>query len=182
MWVRAEFPHCFYRCGVTQVQGQVCQGTLGRPRWRSCPHSFTCTPQLHCTAAHLSYSREFSQQLFDKSYTNWRRHIAFPSSSAPAVSCSRPSTSRSRLMPHGGCRQPVYAGWPPAPEVRWLPDLPHSSAELEVMFFLVCLCLWRRLLSDCPYTLIREGALREMKRCFPWLSEPATSLVGQESP
>lgn len=116
MWVRAEFPSCLYRSGVTQVQQEVCQGTWGRPRWHSCPHSFVYTPQLHCTAARFSYSWEFSQQLSDKSYVNWRWHLALPSSSAPAVPCSGPSTSRFRLM-LPDCRQPVCAGWPR--RLRW---------------------------------------------------------------
>lgn len=66
-------------------------------------------------------------------------------------------------------------------DTKCLPVPLQSEAEPEVMFFLVCLCLSRKLYSGDIYSLSAcEGSIIETKGCFLSFSQAAAVLVAPE--
>lgn len=99
-------------------------------------------------------------------------HLLFP---APVSAQHHPVWHHHTLL-LPGCQQPMCKAL--LSDTKCLPVPLHSEAEPEVMFFLVCLCLSRKLHSGDIYSLSScEGTIIETKGCFLSFSQAAAALA-----
>lgn len=135
------------------------------------------THELYWTAVHFSWSWEISLRHSEIDVV-WIEgvlpptadlHLLFP---APVSAQHHPVWHRHTLV-LPGCQQPMCKAL--LSDTKCLPDPAHSEAEPEVMFFLICLCLSRKLHSGDIYSLSLET-----KGCFLLFSQAAAALIAPE--